>query len=150
MVDFLQEAKDFLYKHVGEIVFAIFFPFHATVALACAVEAFVSTHAFFGGHQNNYKSNAYLHAYWNCAMTRSMNVLTAKTVADAHEIWGGNPEAEKQMDLHNNQIGRILAIDPLTLLPKGVFSCWHINCAERVLKALELNKLRWLLPEPNF
>ncbi len=50
------------------------------------------------------------HAYWNCRMTQEFGAAFAKGLSDAHEADtdGGDPCDEKDMDDHNNQVGRNL------------------------------------------
>jgi|GEM_PF-3556858 len=57
-----------------------------------------------GGH--NDKADAFRHAYWNALNTRDVGKIIAKKFADAHEEFDDNPNAEKEMDLNNNEKGR--------------------------------------------
>ena len=55
--------------------------------------------------------NAYRHAMWNAIMTDKMGAEKAKKFADAHEQIPKNPIDHKEMDLHNNELGRRIAIE---------------------------------------
>lgn len=58
---------------------------------------------------HNGKGDAFRHCYWNALMSHRIGADQAKEVADAHEDKEGQPAAEKDMDLHNNQVGRDIA-----------------------------------------
>ena len=56
-------------------------------------------------------ANAYKHAMWNALMTDKIGVEKAKKFADAHEAVAlSTHPAESAMDLHNNELGRQIAI----------------------------------------
>jgi hypothetical protein len=55
---------------------------------------------------HNGLADGFRHCYWNALMTHRIGVEQAKAVADAHEDKPGQPPAERDMDLHNNQVGR--------------------------------------------
>ena len=44
-------------------------------------------------------------------MTDKIGVKKAKKFADAHEMFPGNPIEHMQMDLHNNELGRRIAVE---------------------------------------
>jgi hypothetical protein len=56
-------------------------------------------------------SDAFRHAYWNALMTKSNGVLSATLFGTAHECVSGQPNLENNMDLHNNSIGREVAMN---------------------------------------
>lgn len=57
----------------------------------------------------NGNGDAFRHAYWNALMVKSISAKYAKYFADAHEYGADNqPALEKQMDLHNNRLGRYI------------------------------------------
>ena len=68
----------------------------------------------FPGIPHNNPADAWRHCYWNCKMEQSwwingLIINCARIIANAHEHYGdkkGQPQAEKIMDLHNNQVGR--------------------------------------------
>lgn len=55
--------------------------------------------------------NAYRHAMWNAVMTDKIGEKKAKKFADAHEQIPNNPVAYMEMDLHNNELGRKIALE---------------------------------------
>jgi hypothetical protein len=55
---------------------------------------------------HNGQADGFRHCYWNALMTHRIDVEQAKDVADAHEDNPDQPWDEKDMDLHNNQVGR--------------------------------------------
>lgn len=57
----------------------------------------------------NTKADAVRHAYWNILLVKATNVEFAEEYTTAHETSSEN-EWEKAMDLHNNKVGRDLAI----------------------------------------
>ncbi|WP_214749050.1 MULTISPECIES: hypothetical protein [unclassified Exiguobacterium] len=58
----------------------------------------------------NGNGDAFRHAYWNALMVKSITAKYAKYFADAHEYGADNqPAIERQMDLHNNRLGRYIA-----------------------------------------
>ena len=66
------------------------------------------------GKENDFDGtqvNAYRHAMWNAVMTDKMGEAKAKKFADAHEQIPDNPIDHKEMDLHNNELGRRIAIE---------------------------------------
>lgn len=58
---------------------------------------------------HNGKGDGFRHCYWNALMVHRIGADQAKEVADAHEDKDGQPAAEKDMDLHNNGVGRDIA-----------------------------------------
>jgi len=57
------------------------------------------------GHQD-----AFRHAYWNALMTQRFGEDFAKSFATAHEGVPNNPATREAMDLHNNEVGRQIAL----------------------------------------
>ena len=55
--------------------------------------------------------NAYRHAMWNAVMTDKIGEKKAKKFADAHEQFPNNPVEHMEMDLHNNELGRRIALE---------------------------------------
>ena len=55
--------------------------------------------------------NAFRHAMWNAVMTDKMGYDKAKMFADAHEAIPNNPKEHMEMDFHNNELGRKIAIE---------------------------------------
>jgi Domain of unknown function (DUF6973) len=67
------------------------------------------THGHTAGNDDH--TDAYRHAYWNARMTQLYGPDFTERYATAHEAGAGNPGPREAMDLHNNQIGRQIAID---------------------------------------
>ena len=70
-------------------------------------------------HHKNGKANAFRHALWNieiCKKTFGVtknvdkSIYWAKKITDLHEKLAPNATLETAMDMHNNEIGRILFI----------------------------------------
>ena len=55
------------------------------------------------------KVNAYRHAMWSAIMTDMIGEKLAKQFGDAHEDFPNNKKENKEMDLHNNALGRRIA-----------------------------------------
>jgi hypothetical protein len=64
----------------------------------------------FGYNGEDDISDAFRHAYWSAAMVRELGAALAEEVATNHEIGATNQKA-KDMDLHNNKIGRDIAAE---------------------------------------
>ena len=48
---------------------------------------------------------------WNAVMTDRIGEKKAKKFADAHEQFPNNPVEHMEMDLHNNELGRRIALE---------------------------------------
>lgn len=66
-------------------------------------------------HYGNGPANAFRHALWNVMLAKACypkqlqkGLAWAKTVTDWHEAAFRNEPLERQMDLHNNAVGRAL------------------------------------------
>ena len=68
-------------------------------------------------HHKNGKANAFRHALWNIEICKKSfgvtknvdkSIYWAKKITDLHEKMAPNARLETAMDLHNNEIGRIL------------------------------------------
>ena len=66
---------------------------------------------FPGAVLRNDTADAFRHALWSFLMTRELGPEMAKRFGDAHEISRPNPDDERLMDLYNNHVGRVLALD---------------------------------------
>lgn len=101
-----------------------------------AAEAAVSG-AQYNGTRWNGPGDAVRHCVWNCEMTRRNSEASAKKFADAHETGVGPqfPQDEREMDLHNNDVGRQKGkCDP----------CKKKSCKELCEEALRNGELRTL------
>jgi hypothetical protein len=54
---------------------------------------------------HNGSGDAFRHCYWSAMNARDAGIKKARAFGEAHEDWLGNPEGEKKMDLHNNEVG---------------------------------------------
>jgi hypothetical protein len=88
--------KEFLHWHP---LAAIDFNSNAEVALTEAQKRFGAATL------HNGSGDAFRHCFWSAMNARDQGKDIAKQFGDAHEDWGGNPPAEKTMDLHNNGVG---------------------------------------------
>lgn len=74
------------------------------------IEATDETEERFGFSGHNDASDAFRHAYWNALMVVHIDYNWAYRWATAHEEGAeGQPEIEKEMDLWNNRVGRLIA-----------------------------------------
>ncbi len=83
--------------------------------------------------EHNGEGDAFRHAYWNALMTKRIGADIAGAFATAHETGSTNPEAEQMMDLHNNEIGRRIALEN----PEAT----DAELSRLVLRALQTEKL---------
>jgi hypothetical protein len=76
----------------------------------------IAENLYPGIHHINNKANAFRHALWNVLLAMEMlkwnkniskSIVWAKKVSDWHEKFSPNPLLEKEMDLHNNKMGRV-------------------------------------------
>lgn len=92
-------------------------PINALYTDACKQKAFNLTTAKYGNNGLGDQSDGYRHAVWNALMTRDINKTWAEMYATAHEDKpssvlsqllddGFSGYAHKNMDLHNNMMGR--------------------------------------------
>jgi RHS repeat-associated protein len=86
-------------------------PWVANKVRSAANKAKAETVRRFGKQGHNDCSDAFRHAYWNALMVKRVGKNWAKRWGDAHEQNPKQPKIEKKMDLHNNAVGRKIAID---------------------------------------
>ena len=58
----------------------------------------------------NNEGDAFKHCYWQAEMTLWFGKTIAKWLGNKHEDRPDNPPKEKEMDLHNNEVGRNIGI----------------------------------------
>jgi len=63
----------------------------------------------------SFPEDAFRHIYWSYRLSREFGPELAKEITDAHETIPGNTKKERQMDYHNNEIGRNLAHRKMSL-----------------------------------
>lgn len=84
-------------------------PIDGARVLAAANEATNETVRLYNPPLHNTNGDAFRHALWNFLMTTRVSEERAQEWGGAHENGTvNNPPLEKQMDLHNNQVGREL------------------------------------------
>ncbi|MFZ3384329.1 MAG: hypothetical protein WA144_10435 [Candidatus Methanoperedens sp.] len=87
-------------------------PWKAINACYYGLSAQDETERVFGYNGHNDASDAFRHAYWNTLMVKHIDYTWASRWATAHEEGAtGQPAIEKEMDLWNNNKGRIIATD---------------------------------------
>lgn len=102
----------------GFFLFFIRHPFFAISTFFATVRTYkVAEKEFPKIHGGHNKANAFRHALWNILIakscsrfSRNMDKVTAwtKDVTDWHEELFVNDDLPRTMDLHNNEIGRVL------------------------------------------
>ena len=78
--------------------------------------AFDRTIKEFGYNGEDDIADAFRHAFWSATMVKAVGAAFAEEIATNHEI-GVKDIAAKNMDLHNNKIGREIALD---LISRGI------------------------------
>lgn len=66
-------------------------------------------------HRDDFPDDAFKHIYWSYHLTRTFGTEFAKQITDAHETLPNNTPEQRKMDFHNNEIGRNLAAQDLTV-----------------------------------
>jgi hypothetical protein len=61
--------------------------------------------------------NAFQHAFWNALLTSDYGENFAEAFTTAHETGAGSGKENQFMDLHNNEVGRQIALDNPTATP---------------------------------
>ena len=84
---------------------------------------------------HNNEADAFKHCYWQAEMTLFFGKDIAKFMGDKHEDKPDNPDSEKVMDLHNNEVGR--EIGKQVKLWFG----YDDRIAEKVMEAMRTGKL---------
>lgn len=69
-----------------------------------------ASNRFPGGDITDNHNDAFRHTYWNALMVKEFGEDWASRFATAHEMILKNPAAQEAMDLHNNEIGRAIAV----------------------------------------
>lgn len=103
-IDFIEEVN----CDLGEKVKAVLAvgPLDAFAAKAAADDAIaIAKKSKFEGRHNG-PFDAFRHCLWNCLMAQRIGVKQAEEVGNIHEECWKNKEAEHEMDLRNNAVGR--------------------------------------------
>ncbi len=65
--------------------------------------------------QNEFPEDAFKHVYWSYHLTRTFGSEFAEEITNAHETLPNNTPQQRKMDFHNNEIGRRLASQNLSV-----------------------------------
>lgn len=65
--------------------------------------------------QSDFPDDAFKHVYWSYHLTRTFGPEFSKEITDAHETMPNNTSEQRKMDFHNNEIGRVLASESLSV-----------------------------------
>ena len=84
-------------------------PWKAIEACYYGLGAKDETESVFGYNGLNDASDAFRHAYWNALMVKHIDNSWAYRWATAHEEGGDGEPIENEMDLWNNEKGRLIA-----------------------------------------
>lgn len=119
-------------------------PLDALVVWNCKEDAYEKVDAYKKDHPGltgfDDEADAFRHAYWSSCMTAGIGAVEAKSFADAHEDWEGNPKEKKEMDQQNNEIGRKLVSDPKSVLGPGDWN--GMSWEDLVKEAINKGKLK--------
>ncbi len=80
-------------------------PHHVFAIKSSKEAAFQETKKRFGFNGRNDKSDAFRHCFWSAVLAREIGYAGALQFTTAHESSPLNPKDEKEMDLHNNEVG---------------------------------------------
>lgn len=113
----LRSVGDYLpgYNNLNPVerVLAVQHPIQAVKVYNAANTSTSKTNEIYGknGWQDN--SDAFRHCLWNALMKQSIDSSAAEQWATAHEY--GSSGIDKTMDLHNNKVGRSIAVSGKSL-----------------------------------
>ncbi|MFH8572576.1 DUF6973 domain-containing protein [Streptomyces sp. NPDC017993] len=80
-------------------------------------QAWEQCQARFPDDEQDGHMDAFRHTYWNSLMAQRYGVDWAERYGSAHERMSGNPSDREAMDLHNNELGRRIAVENPTATP---------------------------------
>ncbi|WP_407547882.1 hypothetical protein QOM21_02715 [Streptomyces sp. Pv4-95] len=80
-------------------------------------QAWEECQARFPDDEQDGHMDAFRHTYWNSLMAQRFGVEWAERYGSAHERVPGNPSDREAMDLHNNDLGRRIAVENPTATP---------------------------------
>lgn len=93
---------------------------------------------------NDGHGDAFRHMYWNALMTQRYGAEWTENYGAAHEGLGANPPTREAMDLHNNAIGRQIAIDNPNASPEELQRLVHQRIKEGGAIVLDPNgQIAW-------
>ncbi len=131
-----------------EKVLVALFPAQALIIMGNKEPAETETENRFGNNGINNKSDAFRHAFFNAMNSNDAGDFVARKFSNAHESeTPQNLILEKQMDLHNNNIGHNIGNNASTFISDQELS-------NLVYQSLIWGSLRYLFPinygDPNF
>jgi len=65
--------------------------------------------------REDFPDDAFKHIYWSYHLTKTFGPDFAKEITDAHETLPNNTPQQRKMDFHNNEIGRAIASEDLSV-----------------------------------
>ncbi|MEU9113703.1 hypothetical protein AB0D04_18460 [Streptomyces sp. NPDC048483] len=80
-------------------------------------QAWAECEARYPDDEQDGHMDAFRHTYWNALMAQKYGVDWAERYGNAHERVPGNPADREAMDLHNNDLGRRIAMENPTATP---------------------------------
>lgn len=123
-----------------EKVLVALFPAQALIIMGNKEPAETETENRFGNNGINNKSDAFRHAFFNAMNTNDVGDIVARKFSNAHESeTPPNLILEKQMDLHNNNIGHNIGSNASTFISDQELS-------NLVYQSLIWGSLRYLSP----
>jgi Domain of unknown function (DUF6973) len=110
-------------------------PLAAKAFFADGQKALDTAATLFPDSVHNGQGDAFRHAYWSTLMTRDEGETMAHAFANLHERINDNLVLEMTMDLHNNAVGRSIALTP---------EAGGQSLEMRIVGALNSGKLWWI------
>lgn len=91
----------------------------------------------------NNEADAFKHCYWQAEMTLFFGKDIAKFLGDKHEDRADNPDNEKFMDLHNNEVGREIGKPYFKLIWNKLFNRNQVydDIAESIMLKMQAGEL---------
>ena len=88
---------------------------------------------------HNNEGDAFKHCYFQAELTLFLGETIAKFIGDKHEDKPDNPPKEKEMDLHNNAVGREIGKS----IKKPFWFCteWQNKIAKKIMQKMRNNEL---------
>lgn len=103
-----------------------------------AQEALQESQTRFPDSLQNGRGDAFRHAYWSAMMAQSRGANLAEQYGNAHEDFPGNRTPVRNMDLHNNGVGRQIGVDNP--------GASRAQLANLVVQSLNEGRLRFICP----
>lgn len=113
-------------------------PFSARKISNCASEAYEEEKAIFFSTGEDDEGDAFRHCFWSALVMRECGQDVSGFITSLHEEIDDNPRSRKDMDLHNNGVGRW-----------RVHMADNKNMSRQVLKLLIDGQLKVIKPNPT-